>query len=369
MRALLQTPLDADKARCDTCAWRCVLSPGQVGVCRVRANVQGRIVYLAQGMFTETCPKVSTCNAGTFCTGQPSCNWSCTFCSSAPATLPELEPVILGHGEIPFRKDGFLDRKALQGPKVMPFPNIASYPRRTSADVVAEWKASGKRGFAVRLTEPSIHLESCIEIFSQVHAEDGFVMIGTNAFWTPETVEALAPHVDQVEVGIKGSANPTFLRNVAGVPRVEPIFDTITALAGYDLDLAVLDVPVFHEGWQDDVTNLVRFIRDTIPDRGLPRYKLSAWGGRIPYEAFGDFLPGLPIETSEGIDVSPEALVIRAGLIGLGELPVVMFDLPNASHHATLSWFFNDFPHVIAGSTIRVGRTEADLDLKEGSWA
>lgn len=47
--ALLVTPLEDGKVRCELCAHRCVIRPGQKGLCRVRENRDGELFSLSYG--------------------------------------------------------------------------------------------------------------------------------------------------------------------------------------------------------------------------------------------------------------------------------------------------------------------------------
>lgn len=47
--ALLATQLEDGKVRCEVCAHRCVISPGQKGFCKVRENRGGELFSLSYG--------------------------------------------------------------------------------------------------------------------------------------------------------------------------------------------------------------------------------------------------------------------------------------------------------------------------------
>lgn len=337
MKGWLQEELgDRDKVRCNACAFRCELKEGQTGLCRVRQNVGGTIEYLAydQGMYA--CPVVDVCGAGTFCTSMPSCNWSCSFCSTAPTTQPELHAIVaddggeftpdpvVGDEALPTNREGLLPPTTSARGTKFPFLNLKGAPR-TPAEVVDAWQRSGKAGFAMRSSEPAIHLEAVAEIAEGVRARGGFVYLNTNGYWTPETVAVLAPLVDQVEVGFKGSADTEFMRKISGVPNVRPIFETITGLVEMGVEVLVSDIPVFHNEWEDRFASLCRFVADEVPERDYPRLLLRTWAGRVPYEGFGTFAPGIPTERhSDGsVGVDRASFIVRAAEIALDHIESV----------------------------------------------
>ena len=47
--AMLYQRLSGGKVRCDLCAHRCVIFPGQAGICRVRQNRDGNLYSLVYG--------------------------------------------------------------------------------------------------------------------------------------------------------------------------------------------------------------------------------------------------------------------------------------------------------------------------------
>lgn len=312
MKALLQERLPNGKTQCNACAWKCQLAPGAVGICRVRAaDESGEVQYFGAPSMSAKCPLISVCGAGTFCIGAPagspaSCNWACSFCSSAIVTLPESAPIITpkeaeGHGmepwpedkPVPLTREGFLKVRKMRGAQ-------RAVEMKQSLDIEPEalinaWRESGKPGFAIRSTEPAIHVDALLPVFKAIRAEGGFIAYNTNCYWTPQLVELMAPHVDQVEIGFKGSGNEEFLKKVAGVPRMGPVWETFKALSEYDhIDLIVSDIPVIHETWEEDFDKLVDFIAEHVPARDYPRLIVRPWGGNVPFGAFGKYQAGAP---------------------------------------------------------------------------
>jgi len=390
MKAILQERLPNGKTQCSACAWQCSLAPGAVGICRVReADDDGVIQYTGAPSMSAVCPLVSKCGAGTFCVGAPAgspagCNWGCSFCSSAVVTLPESAPVITpreaeGHGmepwpedkPIPLTMDGFLRVKKMRGKlKALEMKDGLDINPET---IIEAWRQSGKPGFAVRSTEPAIHVDSLLPVFQGIRAEGGHVAFNTNAFWTPELTEILAPHVDQIEIGIKGSGNEEFLRKVAGVPKMQPVWDTFRDLSEYDhIDLLVSDIPVLHETWKEDLDKLVSFIAENVPPRDYPRLTLRPWAGNIPYKAFGKYQAAVPYSTG----TSRALLVSWATRLALSKLEMVWVEGLTTKEQTGFEEVMYDFAIAREGKLQRVARStealgavfevsELDLDPEE----
>lgn len=359
MRGILQEPIEGTgKTRCNVCAFRCELSEGQVGMCRVRHNQGGAIEYLAEdNALGAVCPMVETCGAGLHCIGGArGCNWSCSFCSSGSVMNPEFAPAQKGQIPIPLTSEGFLDKKALRG-NVLPIMPASAFKGRndTPDEIVARWKDSGRGGLGIRGDEPSIHVEQVIPIFKQVRAEGGFVFINTNGYWTPELLEVLAPWVDVVNVGVKGSANARFLRKVAGVPKTEPIFETIKGLVARGRIVTVTDLPVYHDDWEDDFKKLCGFVASEIPARDYPRLTISPLSGLVASSALGEFQLGFPTNDPKRPNrVSFLYRAIELALPIVGELLMQHFGGLSTIEESALRAALDDLP----GNHIRQGEAE-----------
>lgn len=297
IRAILQDDLGNGKSRCNVCAYRCELSEGQTGLCRVRKRQGGEIRYYGYERVNQTCPAQDTCGAGSHCIGAGGCNWGCTFCINTPNTNPEYVPVHRDRREAKIDRNGFLDRKAFRTPLdiiTLDGVTLTDDDAISPAEVAQDWKDSGLPFIAMRGSEPSIHVEAVRDIFSSVREQGGGVLINTNGYWTPELVEVLGPHTDIINVGVKASGNELFLRKVCGVPKRQPIFDTIEALVALGKTVLVSDVPVFHDGFEQEFDALCRYVARTIPVRDQTRFKVLPWTGAVPEVGFGSFLPGIP---------------------------------------------------------------------------
>lgn len=367
MRAVLQESLEDGKVRCNVCAFRCELSAGQMGRCRVRRNDDGEIAYLAYDQMTQVCPFVGHCGAGSYCVGKPSCNWSCSFCLSSRDTIPEFQES--WGGDFPVTEDGFMDKKALIGAKLPLFP-LESFPTKSPEQVVDEWQASGLEWFAIRLTEPSIHAEATSEMARLVKARGGKVLFGTNGYWTPELVDLLAPLVDVVEIGVKGSANARFLRKVSGVPDPAPIFATLKGLADKGVVVMVSDLPLYHATWEDDFSRLCSLVSEHVPARDFPRLSIAPFGGRIAAEGFGNYKLGIPVAVSDDVFVDSRATLLkRAAYIALDHLDSVWIDGLGGLMAQEIEplWLTLPAPKVREGRAFRIARSESDLGTV-GEW-
>ncbi|MDD5702051.1 MAG: AmmeMemoRadiSam system radical SAM enzyme, partial [Dehalococcoidales bacterium] len=51
--ALLSDKLDKDRVRCNICRWRCVITPDNMGVCRMYKNIGGVLYNMNYGLVSS----------------------------------------------------------------------------------------------------------------------------------------------------------------------------------------------------------------------------------------------------------------------------------------------------------------------------
>jgi pyruvate formate lyase activating enzyme len=91
MKALLWEPYGGDKVRCSLCSHRCILQPGQRGLCGVRENQAGTLHTLVYGKLIaqhidpiEKKPLFHLCpGSRSYSIATVGCNFRCAFCQNA----------------------------------------------------------------------------------------------------------------------------------------------------------------------------------------------------------------------------------------------------------------------------------------------
>jgi pyruvate formate lyase activating enzyme len=247
--ALLGTPLDggAGVVRCDLCEHRCVLRPGQRGICGVRLNHDGALRTLAYGraavVRVEAIEKKPLFHfhpgSRTLALATAGCNLRCAHCqnwelSQAPVLQPE---------------------SALPGEPLAP------------AEAAARAVAAGCTSVCFSFTEPTIFAEYVVDVARAARARDLRTVLVTNGYLTPEALALLGPWVDAANVDLKGLRDEVLRREVGGVHA--PSLRAVAALRarGVWVEVTTVVVPGTNDG-ADELAQMAR--RLAAIDRDVP---------------------------------------------------------------------------------------------------
>lgn len=199
------TPGADAMAHCDLCYRRCSIPPGMAGWCGHRFNDNGRMALDAHGVTSALVKQMRGYQADPFLTYKPGalslfiggayCTAGCKFCMSTD--------IVWNPGKLNWvgGKPGNL---AHQGGHYHALAYL--HP----AGVIETAKQWGCSQVEFGINEPLLTWEYTYDV-ARLAKEAGLdVVVETNGFSTPEAVQALAPFVDAVDLGIKGSAAPAF---------------------------------------------------------------------------------------------------------------------------------------------------------------
>ncbi len=237
--------LDKDAVQCSACAHRCVLKPGQRGICNVRFNRDGVLrvpvgyVISAQTDPIEKKPFAHFLpGSDALSFGMVGCNFHCDFCQNWTTAQALCEPA------------------AHLGPEyirqITPEKMIA-YGRQTGAQVVAS-----------TYNEPLITTEWAVEIFRQAKLAGMKCVYVSNGFATPEVLKYLLPHLDGFKIDLK-SMQPEHYREMGG--RLKPVLETIQEAveAGLWVEVVTLLIPGFNDS-REEMWETARFLTSVSPD-------------------------------------------------------------------------------------------------------
>ena len=215
---------------CNVCAHRCLVRPGRMGICGVRANMAGELWSLAHGAVAaaaldaiEKKPLFHVDPGSTaYSVSTLGCPFHCLFCQNW---------------------------EIAQGPRLG--LDIPLGPM-TPAQVVVEARRSGAGSIACTYVEPTVFLEYALDIGELARAAGLRMLFITDGYATPEAVELLGGVLDAANVDLK-SFDDTFYRKLCGA-RLAPVLDAIEAYrrAGVWLELTTLVIP----GANDDEAQL-----------------------------------------------------------------------------------------------------------------
>jgi pyruvate formate lyase activating enzyme len=265
--ALLYEQAPQGRVRCTACARYCNIPNGKIGLCGIRANVDGKLRLLVYGRIIaghvdpiEKKP-VTHFMPGTkiFSVATTGCNWLCHYCQNFDIS----------------------QRRKVEGIEATP------------SQVVELARKYGSEGIAYTYNQPTIFIEYAHDI-GVIARKAGLTNIFvSNGYDTPETVELMKDFLDCITVDFKGNGETNFVRKYIGIPDAEPIYQTLKELRDRtSIHIEITDLVVPERGDSlDAAKKLSSWVYDNLgPDTPIhflqfhPDYKLLD-------------LPWTPIET------------------------------------------------------------------------
>lgn len=202
-------PGTKNRVECTLCYKRCKLKNGEAGFCGYRKNVGGRIEIPDHGVAAR-CQRLmlgytsgqSTFDPGALAVGVGAthCTARCKFCVSGnlvwrPDRLPWLPQANGAPGDRkPGNDRGWHQSRAMMHPyAVMSFAKLCAATHIVFAE-----------------NEPLLSWEYTYDV-ARLAKEAGMkVIVYTNGFSETSAIDVLAPFVDSVDIGVKGSLSETF---------------------------------------------------------------------------------------------------------------------------------------------------------------
>ena len=235
--AMLYETLPDEKVQCRLCGHECLIAAGKFGLCRVRQNVQGRLLsrnydaVVAVNVdpiekkplfhFLPGTLSLSLAAAG--------CNFQCAFCqnwqiSQAPRT-----------------------GKLLTGQAIAP------------EALVAAAKEHSCRSLSYTYTEPTVFFELAYDTCRLAHQENMKNCFVSNGFLTPRAIRTIAPYLDAINVDLKAFSDQTYRQVMKA--RLEPVLTALKELrrCGVWVEITTLVVPGMNDG-EPELTGIARFI-------------------------------------------------------------------------------------------------------------
>lgn len=242
---------------CQLCPRACVIAAGDLGFCRARKNVNGRLVALGYGApcavhvdpvekkpFFHVAPKTlsySIASAG--------CNLRCRFCQNWQ--ISQVSPLETANESLP--------------------------PER----VVDKARERGCRSIAYTYTEPTNFYEYMLDTAKAAKARGVLNVSHSNGYINEEPLKALCTYMDAVNIDLKGFS-AAFYRKVCEA-ELEPVLNTIATLkrSGVWVEITNLLIP----GHNDDSAMIADMCRWVVKEAGadvpvhfsrfFPMYKMT----------------------------------------------------------------------------------------------
>ncbi len=306
--AMFYEKLPDGKVRCNLCHHRCILRDNQVGICKVRKNIGGKLYTLVYGkpiaMHVDPIEKKPLFHflpgSRAFSIATVGCNFRCKFCQNWDISQPDR---ITGYD--------------------VPPDAVVQLALRYESQVIA-----------YTYTEPTIFYEYAYDTARIAHQHGLKNVFVTNGYITREALEAIAPYLDGANIDIKGYNRDFYLRYIGA--KLEKVLDTVRAYKelGIWLEITTLIVPGFNDS-DKSLRSVAQFIHDELgPDtpwhisRFFPHYKMRN-------------LPPTPLETL--LRARDIGLQVGLNFIYIGNVPGEYEDTvcPNCGRTLIKRWGFS----------------------------
>ncbi len=228
---------------CNFCEWRCVLSGGNTGICRMYEEADGEVRERFPAIWSSCSPSriesipfyhVSP-GSLTLTIGTMSCNFRCRYCSNA--YIAKEDPAVAR------------DRMLALSP----------------AEVVRKAKQMGCVSIVFNVNEPAVSFPSLLALAEEARRENLPLGCLTNAYTTEESTELLASIFSFFNIGLKGLSS-SFHREYIGIPSAGPILRNIRKLAA--TRHVEVTTPILESVNDGDLEEIGRFLAET--DREIP---------------------------------------------------------------------------------------------------
>ncbi len=265
-------------AQCQTCSHYCILEDGQTGKCGVRQNQFGKIYSLVYGKhcgininpiekkpFFHFLPGSKTLSIAT-----AGCNLACKNCQNWSAS---------------------------QGPKIIKhIQGQYLFPKR----VVELARENKVKSISYTYTEPTIFLEYALDTMKTAKEMGLKNVWKTNGFMSKETIEAVAPYLDAVNVDLKGFSNKFYNENCGA--SLWPVLNNMKKLKKKNIwtEVTTLIIP----GLNDSETSL----------KSMAKFIKNELGSETPWH-IARFLNDISWKTWH-LPATPQATIERAYEIG-----------------------------------------------------
>lgn len=261
--------MNREQVLCDVCPKFCKLREGQIGFCRARSNIGGKIVPINYGQATslaldpiEKKPLMRFC-PGTYILsyGSYGCNLRCPYCQNASISMA-------GPDNCPHR--------------------LITPEGLTDLAVDLSKQEPGNIGVAFTYNEPTVCFEFIRDTSKLLHEAGLKSVVVTNGGLVRKYADELLPHVDALNIDLKGFSNE-FYRYVKG--EFDTVKEFIKAAVEHKchVELTTLVIPTKNDD-PEEMGREVEWIASISPEiplhlsRFFPRYKV-------------DDLPPTPAET------------------------------------------------------------------------
>lgn len=258
--------LGGNMVQCFLCPNQCILSKGQIGLCKARKNIEGELYSLNYGRISsqhidpiEKKPLFHFLpGSKAYSIATTGCNLRCSFCQNW-----EISQV---------------------------FPWDVQSKEMTPQQIVQDALLGGAESIAFTYNEPVIFYEYMFDI-AKLAKEKGLKTVVISAgYINPEPLRELLQYIDAYKVDLKAFDNDFYYKFTGG--SLEPVLETLKIIKnqGVWLEIVNLLIPGENDS-EEEIRKMAKWIKENLGEdvplhfsRFYPQYKLQN-------------LPPTPIET------------------------------------------------------------------------
>lgn len=254
--ALYWKVINDNRVECNLCPHNCKIGEGQLGICRARKNVKGKLYSLNYGLVTSIAldpiekkplyhfyPGSYILSVGTF-----GCNLKCSFCQNWT----------IAHDDKTWTTE------------------ITS---NKLVEKAVELKPRGNIGIAYTYNEPTIWYEFVLETAKKAREVGLKNVLVTNGFITQKPLEEILPFIDAMNIDVKAFTNEFYNQICKGT--LDDVKRTVEISAKHcHIEVTTLIIPGLNDDLNEinELASWLAYINNEIPlhlSRYFPNYQMQ----------------------------------------------------------------------------------------------
>ena len=245
--ALFYEKIDDCTVQCNLCSHRCILKPGETGICNVRENMKGTLV-------------------------------SNVYCKIAAKNIDPVEKKPLYHfvpGSYTYSISTVgcnLKCKNCQNHEISQSKSILGY-FISPEEIVSEISDNRLKSISFTYTEPTVYYETARDIGELAIKKDIRNIFVSNGYMTMEVTEDLSKWLHAINIDLK-SFSDAFYKRICKAS-LKPILDNIIRLKENNVwvEITTLLIPEYNDS-ENEIRNIAKFIKSV--DKSIP-WHISAF--------------------------------------------------------------------------------------------
>ncbi len=240
-RASFYEKLSGGFVQCNLCPNRCILSNKQIGLCKVRQNINGELYTLNYGKISsqhvdpiEKKPFFHVLpGAKAYSIATTGCNMRCSFCQNWNISQV--------------------------------FPREVRSAEMTPREVVDDALKSGAEVIAFTYNEPTIFYEYMFDIAKLAKEKGLKTVVVSSGYINPEPLKELLPYIDAYKIDLKALKESFYQKLTGG--HLEPVLEAMKIIKeqGVWLEIVNLLIPGENDS-EEEIREMARWIKENLGD-------------------------------------------------------------------------------------------------------